>query len=104
MSKNITELREKLSKYISKAAAKEKIPRYIRAATATLMDHYVNGQLVVRFVDKCLLQIEIRLVVSGTSQATNLHYRYKVPADTKNVLRASAHQHHLKCSRIVKPT
>lgn len=86
MSKNVSELREKLLERISNTSNHENINRYIRSAVTTLIQHKMNGHLIVRFIEKCMMEIESSVRSAAPGQAENLHIGYKILSDAKQKL------------------
>lgn len=73
MTKNMTGLRTKLLSKIAGATGREQISRYIKTTIRLLSKHRLNGYLIVRFIEKCISDIESLIQFASSFQSENFH-------------------------------
>lgn len=79
----MTELRSKLLSKIARASGREQISRYISITIKILSKHRINGYLIVRFIEKCISDIESLIQFASSFQAENFHAGYSLLNEEK---------------------
>lgn len=86
MLTDLKQLRLRLLAKISQASDQNSVDYHIRAAMKILYESNISGYLVLRFTEKCLLEIQTLVRAASVTQTANLHRAYKRLSDLKNEL------------------